>query len=235
MQRPIHYLIMAESSEKKSKKKPRKTHSGPIRDKSRTKSNLVEAVGKVIQKKGYTALNGPNIAKEAGVDKKLIWTYFGSIDNLVETYLQQKDFWRIAEKEVTEQLRESSRNINEMDIYTLFENQLNSLLNDELLRKIIHWELAGEHKTLRKIADQREDFAQKTFKSIAPKFLNSDRDIMANLALQIGGLYYLALHAKANGSTFCGIDINEKSGEERILNALKDILDYTFRKEENRQ
>lgn len=221
---------MAKSSDKKSKKNHRKTHSGPIRDKSQTKFNLVEAVGKVIQKKGYTALNGPNIAKEAGVDKKLIWTYFGSIDNLVEEYLQQKDFWRIAEKEIVEHLQESSRNINEKDIYTLLKNQLKNLLNDELLRKIIHWELKGEHKTLRKIADQREEFAQKTFKTIAPKFLNSDRDIMANLALQIGGLYYLSLHAKANRSTFCGIDINKKAGEERILKALKDILDYTFDK-----
>lgn len=221
---------MAKSIEKKTKKKPRKTHSGPIRDKSRTKSNLVEAVGKVIQKKGYTALNGPNIAKEAGVDKKLIWTYFGSIDNLVEEYLQQKDFWRIAEKKVVKQLRDSLQEITEEDIYTLLESQLTSLLHDELLRKIIHWELEGEHKTLRKIADQREEFALKIFNSITPKYSDSDRDIEANLALQIGGLYYLALHAKANGSTFCGIDINEKSGEERILNALKDILNYTFDK-----
>lgn len=219
-------IIMSKNIENTSPK----TYSGPIRDKSRTKSHLIEAVGKVIQKKGYTALNGPNIAKEAGVHKKLIWTYFGSIDNLVEEYLQQKDFWRIAEKKVVKQLQESSRAISEEDIYNLLESQLISLLNDDLLRKIIHWELKGDQKTLRKIADQREEFGQKIFNCISPKFLDSNRDIMANLALQIGGLYYLALHAKSNGSTFCGIDINEKSGEERILNALRDILDYTFDK-----
>ncbi|WP_223883467.1 MULTISPECIES: TetR/AcrR family transcriptional regulator [Arenibacter] len=212
------------------KKRPRKTHSGPIRDKSRTKASLVEAVGKVIKKKGYAALTAPNIAKEAKVHKKLVWTYFGGVDNLVEEYLQQKDFWRVAEKKVVKELQESSQTIGQNEIYSLLESQFKSLLSDELLRKIIHWELDGENKILRKIADQREAFGEEIFKIIEPDFLNSDVDVRANLALQIGGLYYLSIHAKSNGSTFCGIDINEEAGEERILNALRNILDYTFQK-----
>lgn len=221
-----------EDSTKKEtpKKRPRKTHSGPIRDKSRTKATLLEAVGKVIKKKGYAALTAPNIAKEAKVHKKLVWTYFGGVDNLVEEYLQQKDFWRLAEKEVVKELQKSSQTIGKNEIYALLESQFKSLLSDELLRKIINWELEGENKILRKIADQREAFGEEIFKVIEPEFLNSDVDVRANLALQIGGVYYLALHAKSNGSTFCGIEINEKAGEERILNALKDILDYTYKK-----
>lgn len=216
---------------KKPKKRPRKTHSGPIRDKARTKASLVEAVGQVIKKKGYAALTAPNIAKECGVHKKLIWTYFGGVDNLVEEYLQQKDFWRVAEKEVVQGLLETPEAIGKNEIYTLLESQFKSLLDDELLRKIIHWELEGENKVLRKIADQREEVGEQLFKIIEPDFLNIDKvDLRATLALQIGGIYYLALHAKSNGSTFCGIDINEEAGGERILSALKYILDYTYNK-----
>lgn len=214
-----------------SQKRPRKTHSGPIRDKSRTKSRFIEAVGKVIEKKGYVALNGPNIAKEAGMHKKLIWTYFGSIDNLVEEYLQQKDFWRVAEKKVVKELQEPAQKIGQHEIYSLLENQFQSLLNDKLLRKIIHWELEGENEILRKIADQREAFAETLFEDIKQNFSNSQFiNLRATLALQIGGLYYLALHAKSNGSTFCGIDINNDVGKEAILNALKHILAYTYTK-----
>ncbi|WP_197051660.1 TetR/AcrR family transcriptional regulator [Salegentibacter sp. Hel_I_6] len=210
------------------KKESRKTHSGPIRDKSRTKSRLVEAVGEVIKKKGYSALSGPNIAKEAGLHKKLIWTYYGGVDNLVEEFLQQKDFWMVAEKEVAKELQESSKNISQNEIYCLLESQFKSLLSDELLRKIIHWELESENKTLRKISDQREAFGEQLFKIIEPDFQNCNMDVRANLALQIGGIYYLALHAKSNGSTFCGIDVNKKAGEDRILNALKSILNFTY-------
>ncbi|MCX2680773.1 TetR/AcrR family transcriptional regulator [Galbibacter sp. EGI 63066] len=213
------------------KKKPRKTHSGPIRDKARTKGRLVEAVGKVIKNKGYAALTGPNIAKESGLHKKLIWTYFGGIDNLVEEYLQQKDFWRVAEKEVIQELMEAPEEIGKNEIYSLLESQFKSLLSDELLRKIIHWELEGENKVLRKIADQREEVGEQLFKIIEPEFLNVDGvDLRATLALQIGGLYYMALHAKSNGSTSCGIDVNEEIGEKRVLNALKEIIYHIYNK-----
>lgn len=219
------------TKEKTPKKKPRKTHSGPIRDKSRTKQQLIDAVGKVIKKKGYIALSGPNIANEAKVHKKLIWTYFGGIDNLVEEYLQQKDFWRVAEKEVIQELMETPETIGKNEIYALLESQFKSLLSDELLRKIIHWELEGENKVLRKIADQREEVGEQLFKIIEPEFLNvGGVDLRATLALQIGGIYYLALHAKSNGSTFCGIDVNEENGEERILNALMGIINHIYDK-----
>ena len=226
---------MQKSDKDKTKKAPpkktRKTHSGPIRDKSRTKQCLVNAVGKVIKKKGYAALSGPNIAKEAKVHKKLIWTYFGGVDNLVEEYLQQKDFWRVAEKEIVQDLLETPETIGKDEIYTLLESQFKSLLDDELLRKIIHWELEGENKVLRKIADQREEVGEQLFKIIEPDFFNLVRvDLRATLALQIGGIYYLALHAKSNGSTFCGIDVNEKVGEKRILNALKEIIFHVYNK-----
>lgn len=213
------------------KKKPRKTHSGPIRDKSRTKQQLIDAVGKVIKKKGYAAISGPNIAKEAKVHKKLIWTYFGGIDNLVEEFLQQKDFWRVAEKEVVGEMLEAPEAIGRNEIYTLLESQFKTLLNEELLRKIIHWELERENKVLRKIADQREEMGQHLFNIIEPDFLNADGvDLRATLVLQIGGIYYLALHAKSNGSTFCGIDVNEENGEERILNALMEIINHIYDK-----
>lgn len=51
----------------------------------------------------------------------------------------------------------------------------------------MNWELEGENKILRKIADQREAFGEEIFKIIEPDFLNSDVDVRANLALQIGG------------------------------------------------
>lgn len=221
-----------ETNKATSQKKTRKTHSGPIRDKARTKERLIAAVGEVIKKKGYSALTAPNIAKESELHKKLIWTYFGGVDNLVEEYLQQKDFWRVAETEVIQDLVKTPKAVGRSEIYALLENQFKSLLDDDLLRKIIHWELEGENKVLRKIADQREKVGEQLFKIIEPDFLNVDEvDLRATLALQIGGIYYLALHAKSNGSTFCGIDINEEAGEERILKALKKIINHIYDKE----
>ena len=66
------------------------------------------------------------------------------------------------------------------------------------------------------------------FSIIDKQFENSNVDIRANLALLIGGIYYLTLHGKNNGSLFCGIDINNDKGKERISKAIKDILHSSY-------
>lgn len=208
--------------------KERKTTSGLIRDKSRTMARMVTAVGKVLQKKGYAGLDAPSIAKAAGVDKKLVWTYFGGLDNLIEEYISKRDFWKSISKEEIKKITETPELINQNDINNILQGQLDTLLKDKVLQKIIHWELGESSKTLRKIADKREEMGEGLFSIIDKQFDNSNVDIRANLALLIGGIYYLTLHGKNNGSLFCGIDINNDKGKERISKAIKDILHRSY-------
>ena len=105
-------------------------------------------------------------------------------------------------------------------------------MNDKALQKIIHWELGEKNKVLRKVSDSRETLGEELFRLVEPAFEASDIDIRAMLALQIGGLYYLSLHAKANGSLFCGIDINHPEGKERISKALKKVVELCYKEAE---
>ena len=57
-----------------------------------------------------------------------------------------------------------------------------------------------------------------------PDFENTDVDLRARLALVLGGIYYLSLHSKSNGSLVCGIDINEEEGRARIEDAIRTII-----------
>ncbi|MNK98506.1 hypothetical protein D3C87_1188720 [compost metagenome] len=204
--------------------KERKTLSGPLRDKSRTMARMVAAVGKVIQKKGYPGLTAPNIAIAAGVDKKLVWTYFGSVDNLIEEYVRQKDFWKFAAKGYIDDLLKKPENIGKNEIGRLLKSQFEVLLKDKALQKIIHWELGESTKMLRKVADRREEIGEEIFSLIIPDFETADVDLRARLALLVGGIYYLSLHSKSNGSLVCGIDVNEDAGRERIENAIQEII-----------
>lgn len=212
--------------------KKRKVSSGPIREKARTKRKLISAVGKVIQKKGYAGLNVASISKEAGLDRRLVYTYFGSLDNLIETYVKQKDYWSSNVKEDFLASLEDDTELKSEDIFNLLQGQFDAVLKDKALQKIIHWELGEKNKMLRKISDNRELLGEELFKRIEPNFVGTDIDIRAILALQIGGLYYLSLHAKANGSLFCGIDINEMEGKERIEKALETVLSLCYQKSE---
>ncbi|RYF76746.1 MAG: TetR/AcrR family transcriptional regulator, partial [Cytophagaceae bacterium] len=49
----------------------------PVRNKEKSKQRLLDAVGKLLKSKGYAALKVNDIAATAGLDKKLIYKYFG--------------------------------------------------------------------------------------------------------------------------------------------------------------
>lgn len=209
-------------------KKTRKVVSGPIRDKEKTKRRLIATVGKVLQKYTYSGLSITNIAKESGLNPKLIYLYFGNLDGLIEAYIMEKDFWSGKLRTHITDLKESARPIDAHDADDLFQLQFDSFLKDKSMQRIIHWEMGVKNKLLRKIADDREKVGESALELISPQFEDTDVDIQATLAIILGGIYYLTLHAKNNGSTVSGIDINEDEGKERIEKAIARLIRRDF-------
>lgn len=208
--------------------KSRKRTSGKLRDKERTKVKMIQAVGKVLLKKGYTGLNASAIAKEAGIDKSLVWTYFGSLDNLVEEYIAQRDFWKFKAKENIENLTVVPKEVNEHDMSALLQFQYKALLEDEMLQHIMLWGISEKKDFLRHLSDERELIGEEIFKNIDPQFKDSIIDIRAILAIVLAGIYYLTLHGKTNGSLFCGIDLNTAHGEQRINESIAKIISMAY-------
>lgn len=208
--------------------KNRKRTSGKLRDKERTKEKMIQAVGKVLLKKGYTGLNATTIAKEAGIDKSLVWTYFGSLDNLVEEYIDQRDFWKFKAKESIENLTSVIKEVNEHDMAALLQFQYKALLEDEMLQRIMLWGISEKKDFLRNISNERELIGEEIFKNIDPQFKDSIIDIRAILAIVLAGIYYLTLHGKTNTSLFCGIDLNTENGEQRINESISKIISMAY-------
>ncbi|MFD1768853.1 TetR/AcrR family transcriptional regulator [Sphingobacterium suaedae] len=217
-----------EQSENVPVKKPRKVVSGPIRDKEKTKRRLVATVGKVLQKYTYSGLTITNIAKESGLNPKLIYLYFGSLDGLIEEYILEKDFWSAKSKTQLSELLENPSLIGPAETNEVFQVQFDSFLKDKSIQRIIHWEMGMKSKLLRKVADDREDVGNHLLNFLDPKFKGTGVDIRATLAIILGGIYYLTLHAKNNGSTIGGIDINEEEGRERIEKAIERLIYRDF-------
>ncbi|RRA96321.1 TetR/AcrR family transcriptional regulator [Paenimyroides viscosum] len=208
--------------------KARKVTSGKLRDKVRTKNKMVQAVGKVLLKKGYTGLNATSVAKEAGVDKSLVWTYFGNLDNLVEEYIAQRDFWKYKAKDSIETLTTETKVIDDDDMAALLQFQFKALLEDEILQRLMLWGISEKKQFLRKASDDRELIGEEIFKNMDSKFKNSNVDVRGIFAIVVAGIYYLVLHAKTNGSLFCGIDLNTADGEERIKESISQIIKMAY-------
>src|SRR5690606_15949777 len=179
-------------------KKPRKVVSGPIRDKEKTKRRLVATVGKVLQKYTYSGLTITNIAKESGLNPKLIYLYFGNLDGLIQQYILEKDFWSPKSRTQLTELMENPDMIGAEETNEVFQGQFDTFLKDKTIQRIIHWEMGMKNKLLKKVADDREELGEHLLSSLDGKFKDSDVDIRATLAIILGGIYYLTLHAKNN-------------------------------------
>ena len=210
--------------------KSRKRTSGKLRDKERTKIKMVQAVGKVLLKKGYTGLNASSIAKEAGIDKSLVWTYFGSLDNLVEEYIAQRDFWKYKAADSINNMLTFKDGIKEEYMSGLLQFQFQALLDDEILQRIMLWGISEKKDFLRHLSDERELIGEEIFKIVDPQFKDSNIDIRGILAIIVAGVYYLVLHGKTNGSLFCGIDLNTADGEIRIKESIAQIVSMAYKK-----
>ena len=207
----------------------RKVTSGPIRDKERTKLKLLSAVGSILKKDGFTGLNVSNVAKKANVHRKLIYDYFGGMENLVKDYLNSKDYFKVSLDQIDKIMEASKTDFGRQMAYTLLENQFDALMENEEMRRIINWGLSENLKPLVELNQERERLGELFFSQITDDyFKDKDKNFRAIEGILVGGIYYMTLQAKMSGETMCGIDINTTEGKSEMKKAIKQIVEWAY-------
>ena len=200
-----------------------KTHS---RNKENTKQRLLNAVGEILKSEGYAELKVNKIAATAGLDKKLIYNYFGSKENLVGEYINSKDFWSNVKTDAVPP--DFSDGGKKFTIEVLLQ-QFDFVRDSSELQKVLLWRLSEEQPFLRQMTENQEKVGEELFKHVMdPLFGKNAQDFRAITAILVAGLYYLNLYTSHNGSIFCGIDISEATGREKIRDALSFLINKTY-------
>lgn len=211
-----------------------KRYQGECNDKERSKQKLIEAVGLTIKDKGYTGLTATNIAKSAGLSRRLITLYFSSVDELIETYIRGQDYW-VAASGNAGQLMEDRKSADTREMLeAILINQLDYFFKEEEMQKIVIWQISQRSKIMFDIAEEREKLGSAFFELADPFFKKSDVDIRAVSGLLVAGIYYMVLHARSNDSLFCQIDVNSEEGRLRIKNAISAILIDTYKRADSK-
>ncbi|MBK7100047.1 MAG: TetR/AcrR family transcriptional regulator [Sphingobacteriales bacterium] len=206
----------------------RKVHKGEIYDKERTKQKFIDAVGKIIKKEGYTGLGVNKIADVAGVNKKLIYVYFGNVDKLIETYIKNQDYWIGSSINLDDLVREHAEDFAERLAPVLLTNQFEHVFKNKEVQKILTWELSKKSSLMRKVANEREMLGTELFKLTDPLFKNTNIDLRATYSILVAGIYYLIIHSSINGSTFCEIDVSKEADRKRIIKEMQRIITSTY-------
>ncbi|MDT3402330.1 TetR/AcrR family transcriptional regulator [Mucilaginibacter terrae] len=199
-----------------------------MRNKEQTKRKLIDTVRLIFQKEGYAGLGLNKIARIAGVDKKLIYRYFGNLDGLIEAYVMDTDYWmRFADG-----VRELSVPAEVQDLKKLLgailKNQFLYFYEDQEMQQLILWELSAKSDLMRSIHHTREEMGKSLLELTDPHFKNKAVNFRAIAALLVGGIYYTILHTRHNGGMFSDVDLSTPEGRQEIIKAIDQVLDLTF-------
>lgn len=194
-----------------------------------TERRLIDAVGVVIRTKGYKSLGVNVVAKEADVNKKLIYRYFGTFEKLVEAYILENDYWMNLSRKMENviQCKSDPGDMKEV-IVSLLEGQFAYFFEHQAMQDIILWEVTEHEALLNSISNVREIIGHVIFEKMDTVFKDTGINLRAVSALLVSGIYYMILHARKNESTVCEINVRSEAGQQEILKAVRQIINWAF-------
>ncbi|MDJ0685707.1 MAG: TetR/AcrR family transcriptional regulator [Alphaproteobacteria bacterium] len=189
------------------------------RDKEGTKRRLIEAAGLVMARDGFAKLGVNTVAREAGVDKVLIYRYFGGLEGLIETYAEEGDFWPTVEELIKEPEAIYRARPAAEQMTRVFRNLVASLRERPVTLEILAWEMTEHNDLTRRLDTVRENLARE----FTRRFGNAGApgvDLMAFSAILAGAVNYLTARSRHIGA-FNGMDIESDQGWKRLDDTLE--------------
>ncbi len=213
---------MDKVTEGKRKRGPRPRHSQET-----TRQLLIRAVGDILQEEGWQGLGVNKIAFRAGVDKKMIYWYFESYNNLVKTYIKSRDFWEPVFQDFAGTPAVEEKDLSDF-ISAILQHQFRTFFSDNVMQSVIHWQISETNPMLKEISEEREHSGSKIAELTDPHFSGTSYNFRAVLALMLGGVYYLVWHARFNGTTVCGVDINKQRDRDDVIKSIGQVIDLVW-------
>jgi AcrR family transcriptional regulator len=202
--------------------------AGRSRDAAATTQHIAATAVRLLTEKGFTGLGVNAVAAAAGVDKQLIYYYFGGIDGLVRYLGSELSLWLGTPLEPVAgepYARASNR---------LLIEYIDALRKNKLVLRLLAWELVEPSEVLTELEATRSAAmvgwvtALRKAAQPAPK----EVDAPAINALLLAGLHYLALREQSVG-TFAGMDIRSEEGHARIAKAIALITSAIYQTPSN--
>lgn len=195
------------------------------RNRERTEQLLLQAVGTVLQTDGFPKLGVNRVAKEAGVDKVLIYRYFGSVDGLLKAYGMSEEFWPSIE-EVLGALPHDIRQLPKSERLSLILiGLLDALRKRPTTIEIMALELVQPSPLAKVLEERRETWSQQILIRVFPDLSSADDQLVVIGNLLVAGFQYLLIKARST-EVYGGIAIQSAEGWQRVTEGLRSISTF---------
>ena len=199
------------------------------RDKERTKQKILDGLAGLLAEKGPKGVGINALAKAAGVDKVLIYRYFGGLPELVRVFAEQGGFWPSYEELAGKETGSLTREGIEAFAKSVLAGHLRELRKRPLTQEIMRWELLEKNELTDELARAREN---QTGRFLELFGLSGEedrvRDMLAAATVIHAGLTYLVLRAKT-APVYMGVELDSERGWQRLERAARELVEAYFR------
>lgn len=204
------------------------TQARGTRDKESTRLRLLDAVGALLAREGFGALGVNAVAREAGVDKVLIYRYFGGMDELLRAFGQSGDFWPTIGQVIGD-------DPSELMALPLGERWAKGLTRyaQELRRRpitkeILAWEQIVQNELTEILQQAREEWFEELMSHFPDDPDATDVDFAATVLLLVGAIHYFVVRSRLQAD-FSGVQIDTDKGWEHLNQVISTMCERTLR------
>lgn len=185
------------------------------RDRHTTENDLLEAVGSLLTREGFAALGVNAVAREAGVDKVLIYRYFDGMDGLLRAFAESEAFW----PDIAEILGEGPSDLRLMTVADRWSTGLvryaRALRRRPIIREVLAWEQVDKNELTEILRLRREQWFADLVRLLPDDSVETDVDPVATALVIATSIHYLIARSRLHGD-FNGLDIDSEQGWSRI-------------------
>lgn len=184
---------------------------------------LVEAVGRVLARQGFRAVKVNVVAREAGVDKVLIYRYFGGLPGLVAAFAHSGDFWPGVEELAGGDVQAYSALPFVERLSAGVRNYLRSIRSRPLTQEILAWRFMEQNELTDALDTARGLAGHGLMRLLETRDAPASLDMPALYAVLGAAINHLAVRARTE-SRFTGLPLDDAATWERLEAMLDRIV-----------
>ncbi|WP_320171405.1 TetR/AcrR family transcriptional regulator [Maridesulfovibrio sp.] len=194
----------------------------PINTITATRRKILLAAYRCAAEKGFTKLDVDEIVQRAGVSRKILYSYFNGLENLLTELGASGIYWPTTEELLSNAPSRYPDLPPEEQIGAFFTALRRTLETRPDTLKLLAWEMVERTPLSEILEDIRVRTALEFYEHLKQD-VPDDVDLPAAVALLGGGISYLAVRSLTSKS-YGGVSLQEEIGWERMEQAMHKML-----------
>ncbi|MBI5718373.1 MAG: TetR/AcrR family transcriptional regulator [Burkholderiales bacterium] len=194
------------------------------RDRAATEERLLTAVGEVLAREGFKAIGVGSVARAAGVDKVLIYRYFGGLPELLRAWGASGRFW----PSVADLLEREGEGFLQRPAAErwacFFEHFIDELRRRPLTLAVLAAEVEERNELTAILETEREEWGAEATRVLGGAAFERVPQLRGMTLLLVAGVQYLALRARRIRN-FGGIDIQSDAGWAELKASIRALAE----------